>query len=129
MTIESTRAAYEAAIRADERANLLAALGGARPPVAKLPVAVRAAPRAKLNGHTKPKKWSKRPSELLAHLAEQLAAYVAKNPGQRMETIASALRVKPKDLTRPAQKLRAAGRIFTTGAVHLTEYYPKELGQ
>jgi hypothetical protein len=78
------------------------------------------------NGARK-KKWTKRPSAELAHLAEQMAAYVAKNPGQKMETIASALRVKPRDLTRPAQNLRRAGRLFSTGKVQTTEYYPQEL--
>ena len=120
-TIESTRAAYEAAIRADERARIFAALGGQPSP------AVKAPPRAAMNGHAKPKKYAKRPAAQLAHLAEQFAAYVAKNPGQRMETIASALRVKPRDLTRPVANLKSVGRIFTTGKVQLVEYYPQEL--
>ncbi len=78
------------------------------------------------NGARK-KKWTKRPSSELAHLAEQMMAYVAKNPGQQMGTIASALRVKPYDLTRPSQILKRAGRLFTTGKVQNTEYYPQEL--
>jgi hypothetical protein len=57
----------------------------------------------------------KRSPEELAHLTEQLCAYVKGNSGQGMESIAKALNATTKELTLPLRKLLGDKKIVAKG--------------
>ena len=113
-TIESTRAAYEAAIRTDERARILATLNGVTNPKLRNVVPVR----------TGAKGQKRKPRELAA-LEARLAAHIDSHVGNRIEQIAGHMGVKTKDLALPVKKLLAAKRIKTTGHTRATRYFPR----
>jgi len=121
--IQAFASELEELIRASALEALSEALGGS---------AVRAAGRRGGNGMPKvtrtasaPGKHQKRdPSELDA-LTESLGAFIAKNPGKRIEEIAKSLSTSTKDLALPAKKLIATRRVSTTGQKRATTYHPR----
>ena len=66
----------------------------------------KAAPKAK---------WAKRTPEELEALTKSLVAHVRKNPGQRSEQIAEALKTTTKDLSLPLKALVEAKQFKTSG--------------
>jgi hypothetical protein len=70
-------------------------------------------------------KGAKRDPEDLAALTDKLGAYIAKNPGLRIEEIGKALGTPTKDLALPVKKLIATKRISTKGQKRSTKYFPK----
>jgi hypothetical protein len=70
-------------------------------------------------------KGQKRDPRELEALAGKLRAYIAKNPGQRIEQIGKGMGVATKDLALPAKKLLAAKQLSTKGQKRATTYYPK----
>ncbi|MBN8609128.1 MAG: DNA-binding protein [Deltaproteobacteria bacterium] len=109
-----------------------AALGG-KAPVAKAPAAAttkapKAAPAVK-SASTKasaPKaqrKGGKRDPQDLAKLVDAVAAHIAKNSGQGVETIAKYLGVSTKELALPIIKLLDAKKITRKGQRRGTRYF------
>ena len=78
-----------------------------------------AAPKAKGG------KGAKRPKEEITALAKKVAAFIAKNPGLRIEQINKQLGTTTKDLTLPLKKLIAEKVIATKGEKRATTYHPK----
>jgi len=70
-------------------------------------------------------KGAKRAPEELEQLTEKLAAYIAKNPGQRIEQIAVGMGTSTKELTLPARKLLAEKALKTKGQRRATQYFSK----
>jgi hypothetical protein len=66
----------------------------------------------------------KRRSEDLESLSDTLVAFVAKNPGLRIEQINKQLGTNTKALTLPIRKLIAAGSLKTKGKRRSTAYFP-----
>lgn len=71
------------------------------------------------------KKSGKRDPEILAALVERLGAFIAKNPGRRIEEIAPTLGSTTKELALPAKKLIDAKTITTKGQKRATTYHPR----
>jgi hypothetical protein len=61
----------------------------------------------------------------LENLAERFRAYVAANPGQRIEQIGPAIGARSRDLTYPVRKLVEAGVITKKGRVRATRYFTR----
>jgi hypothetical protein len=72
------------------------------------------------------KKGGKRSPKAIAKTTDALAAYIAKNPGQRIEEIAKALKTATKDLSLPTKKLIAAKKISAKGKRRATTYFPAQ---
>jgi len=70
-------------------------------------------------------KGAKRTPEELEALVKKLHAHVAKNPGQRIETIGAGLGVPTKELVLPAKKLLSEKRLATKGQKRATIYFAK----
>jgi hypothetical protein len=66
----------------------------------------------------------KRRSEDLETLSETLIAFVAKNPGLRVEQINKELGTSTKALALPIRKLLADGSLKSKGKRRSTTYYP-----
>lgn len=66
----------------------------------------------------------RRPPQEMAALAERLYAVICTHPGAAMKTLASALGARPRELNRPALRLKRAGRVRTVGQRHGTRYFP-----
>lgn len=90
--------------------------------------------KANLNGSTATKSRSstkptrsrggrRSPAEL-ANIAGNLEAYIAANPGERIEQIGKGLGLPTKELTRPVTKLLASKAIRKRGDRRATRYYP-----
>jgi DNA-binding NtrC family response regulator len=71
------------------------------------------------------KKGAKRTPEELEQLIKKLHSYVAKNPGQRIEQIASGLDISTKELNLPAKKLIGDKKLSTKGQKRATTYFAK----
>ena len=71
------------------------------------------------------KKGAKRTPEELEQLIKKLHGYVAKNPGQRIEQIASGLDISTKELNLPAKKLISDKKLSTKGQKRATTYFAK----
>lgn len=67
---------------------------------------------------------AKRTADELAKLGDQFAAYVAKNPGQRIEQINKQLGTTTKDLQLPIRKMIADGILKVKGKKRSTQYFP-----
>ncbi len=70
-------------------------------------------------------KGQKRSPEALQKTVDRLHAHIRKNPGQRIEIIASALGVPTKDLNLPVKKLIASKAVTTRGQKRATSYSAK----
>lgn len=57
-------------------------------------------------------------------LAERLAAAVCAKPGTTMVVLAAEVGATVRDLSRPATRLKKAGRIRTVGERNMTRYFP-----
>lgn len=57
-------------------------------------------------------------------LGERLAAAVCSKPGSTMVVLAAEVGATVRELERPAQRLKNAGRIRTVGERNLTRYFP-----
>ena len=68
------------------------------------------------------KPGAKRTPESIVALTEQLYAFIASNPGLRIEPIGRALNTPTKDLTLPIKKLLKHGRITSKGHRRSTTY-------
>jgi len=97
-------------------------LGGSRPTTGRAPKTARAA-AAKVP--TRRSKGAKRTTEELEALMKKLHAFIAKNPGQRVEQIGGSLGVPTKELVLPVKKLLAEKQIGTKGQKRATTYFPK----
>ena len=71
------------------------------------------------------KKGAKRTPEELEQLIKKLHGYIAKNPGQRIEQIASGLDISTKELNLPAKKLISEKKLSTKGQKRATTYFAK----
>ena len=71
------------------------------------------------------KKGAKRTPEELEQLIKKLHGYIAKNPGQRIEQIASSLDISTKELNLPAKKLISEKKLTTKGQKRATTYFAK----
>jgi len=71
------------------------------------------------------KKGAKRTPEELEQLIKKLHAYIAKNPGQRIEQIAQGLDISTKELNLPAKKLISEKKLSTKGQKRATTYFAK----
>ena len=69
------------------------------------------------------RKGEKRDPQLLETLSNKMLAYVAKNPGKRIEEINRALGTTTKDLALPTRKLVAAGSLKAKGTRRSTTYF------
>ena len=74
---------------------------------------------------TSRKKGAKRTPEELEQLIKKLHGYIAKNPGQRIEQIASGLDISTKELNLPAKKLISEKKLSTKGQKRATTYFAK----
>lgn len=103
---------------AQARTDLVAELGGGTP---------KGQPGPKPKSATSPRarKGAKRDPGELEALTEKLAAYIKKNPGQRIEHIGKAIGASTKDLALPVKKLLAAKRVSTKGQRRATAYFPR----
>jgi hypothetical protein len=72
---------------------------------------------------TRGRKGQKRDPQLLEALTEKLGAFIAQNPGLRIEQIGKTLGVATKELALPVKKLIAAKRISTKGQKRATTYF------
>jgi len=72
-----------------------------------------------------PGKGQKRDPGELATLTERLCAFIAKNPGKRIEEIAKSLGTSTTELVLPTKKLMAAKRVSKKGQRRATTYYPR----
>jgi hypothetical protein len=98
----------------------------AAPPLrSSVKAASRSSRRAKVGKPTAvAKKGKKRSPRAIAKTTDALAAYIAKNPGQRIEQIAQALKTATKDLSLPTKKLIAGKKITPKGKRRATTYFP-----
>jgi hypothetical protein len=71
------------------------------------------------------KKGAKRTPEELEQLIKKLHSYIVKNPGQRIEQIASSLDISTKELNLPAKKLISEKKLSTKGQKRATTYFAK----
>lgn len=74
---------------------------------------------------TRQAKGGKRAPELLERVSDSFAAFVAKNPGLRIEQINKQLGTTTKDLRLPIRKLMADGVIKSKGILRSTTYFAK----
>jgi hypothetical protein len=72
------------------------------------------------------RRGGKRTAVEIAQMADAFLAHVTANPGQRMEHIAKELGLPTPELTLPARKLLAEGKLRVEGQKRATEYYPAE---
>lgn len=70
-------------------------------------------------------KGEKRPPDELKALSDKFVAFVAKNPGLRIEQINAQLGTTTKDLALPIRKLIAEGVIRGKGEKRATAYFAK----
>jgi len=66
----------------------------------------------------------KRDPEVIAALTDELLAFIAKNPGKRIEEISAALETPTRDLVLPVRRLVAGKRVSTRGQKRATTYFP-----
>lgn len=66
----------------------------------------------------------KRDRKAIAALAETLATYIAKHPGQRVEQINAGLNLTTPEVASPLRRLIKVGRVRTTGKLRATRYFP-----
>jgi len=66
----------------------------------------------------------RRSVEEIDDLAERLVAAVCAKPGASMVVLAAAVGATVRELDRPAQRLKKAGRIRTVGERNMTRYFP-----
>lgn len=66
----------------------------------------------------------RRSVEEIGALAERLATAVCAKPGSTMVALASEVGASVRELERPAQRLKKAGRIRTVGERNATRYFP-----
>lgn len=125
--IQSRVTAFAAELVAIVRASALEvvqeALGDAVTPRAARGrgAAVVAAPRAVAARG----KGAKRDPQAIEALTNQLAAYIKKNPGQRIEQIGKELGIPTKELALPVKKLLAGKRLSTKGQKRATTYFAR----
>jgi hypothetical protein len=86
------------------------------------PLAKTIAPSGSLK--RKAKTGTRRDPKVLAKLTVDLALYISRNSGQRIEQIAKGMGVSTKDLKLPAKKLIADKAVKTRGARRATVYLP-----
>jgi hypothetical protein len=101
------------------------ALAGASTIPGKRGRGARAAAPAFVSLSQNRKKGAKRTPEELEQLIKKLHSYVAKNPGQRIEQIASGLDISTKELNLPAKKLIGDKKLSTKGQKRATTYFAK----
>jgi hypothetical protein len=65
----------------------------------------------------------RRTEDDLAQISADLLAYVADNPGRRMEQISKAMGASTKELQLPVRKLVAEKKLKTKGQKRATEYF------
>jgi CRP-like cAMP-binding protein len=66
----------------------------------------------------------RRATDELAALAERLLAEVSATPGETMAVLAERLGASVRELNRPMNNLRRAGRLRKVGARNQTRYFP-----
>ena len=75
------------------------------------------------------RKGAKRTSDELSGMADAFLAYIAENPGQRMEVIAKELGYDTQELTLPVKKLLSSGQIQVEGQKRATSYFLASPGE
>ena len=81
--------------------------------------------RAITSGVGRATKGAKRTPEELEALVKKLHSHIAKNPGQRIEQIGTALDVPTKELALPIKKLLSEKKLSKKGAKRATTYFSK----
>ncbi len=104
-------AAYQKAVTAAVERAFTSATSERRPQRRR----TKAVPRAR---------ETRRSSEELATLAEQLYAAVCATPGETMMVLAAKLGTSPRSLQIPSKRLRRAGRVRSAGRRQHTRYFP-----
>lgn len=74
------------------------------------------------------RRGGKRDPSVLAKLTADLASYIFRNPGLRIEQIAKSMGVTTKELMLPAKKLIANKSVKTRGQKRATVYLPASKG-
>jgi predicted HTH transcriptional regulator len=77
------------------------------------------------NGNGNRRKGEKRPADELKALSDKFVAFVAKNPGLRIEQINTQLGTSTQELALPIRKLIAEGVIRGKGEKRSTAYFAK----
>jgi hypothetical protein len=102
--------------------SVQAALGGSGQPRRGVTPARGAASAVVTKGRSK---GAKRSPEELEALVKKLHAHIAKNPGQRIETIGAGLGIPTKELALPVKKLVGEKKLTTKGQKRATIYFAK----
>jgi hypothetical protein len=71
-----------------------------------------------------PRKGGKRSPDQIAATADRLLEYIRENPGQRMESIATAMASSTRELALPIKRLLRDRQIQVEGQKRATSYYP-----
>lgn len=111
--IQQEVAKFEAQLRETLGRRLAGRVGASRKPKRRAGTAKRPTPAA-----------PRRTAEELEALAMQFLAAVEATPGEGMSTLAPQLGLTAKELERPVQRLKTAGRIKTVGERSRMRYYP-----
>lgn len=72
----------------------------------------------------RPRRGGKRSPDEIAATADVLLQYIRENPGQRMESIATAMSSSTRELALPIKRLLRGRRIQVQGQKRATSYYP-----
>lgn len=118
----------------DHVTELLAPLGPrAEAPAAALPPALPPASSAGAADKTvtpapKRQPGEKRDRKVIAAIVETLATYITKHPGQRVEQINAGLNLTTPEVALPLRQLIKAKRVWTTGKLRATRYFPAAMG-
>lgn len=70
----------------------------------------------------------KRDRKVIAEIAEALATYITKHPGERVEQINAGLNLTTPEVVLPLRQLIKAKRVWTTGKLRATRYFPATMG-
>ena len=71
-----------------------------------------------------PKRTPPRPPEEIESLEKQFIQAVFDDPGQSMSVLAPRLQLRPSVLQTPIKRLKAKGRLRTTGQRQFVRYFP-----
>jgi hypothetical protein len=67
---------------------------------------------------------ARRAADEIGALSERLYEAVCRTPGEKMEVIAPVVGATARELNRPMQRLKQAGRVRSVGTRHATRYFP-----
>lgn len=115
ITIEQLVQAHLLSVRAQVEEAISRAFGAA---IADKPQITKHSPKLRC------KQGKHRTPDEIVILAEKFLKRVSDKPGDTMTIIAAEMGIPTKELHQPMSKLKAAGKIRSTGERHLTRYFP-----